>query len=69
MLPTIWFSVCITNFIIDFATKLCLNEIIFFFGNFKNRCGYGGCIDEKNRCDGNPDCFDESDENYLLCKL
>lgn len=32
------------------------------------RCGYGGCIDEKNRCDGNIDCNDESDENYLLCK-
>lgn len=27
----------------------------------------GGCIDERGRCDGQVDCIDESDENYLLC--
>lgn len=48
----------------DESVEYCASKCCPPFGF---RCGYGACVDEKARCDGNFDCFDQSDENYLLC--
>lgn len=31
------------------------------------RCAYGACVDGDAECNGNKDCFDNSDENSLKC--